>query len=422
MRFEFFIASRYLLAFGKQTFITFISIISIIGVALAVAALIIVLGVYNGFSSDIRDKILGANAHIIITGVFPEIRNYTGELAQDGTSPPLRELLKRVEEVPHVVAATPFVYGEGMISSQNGVKGLIIRGIDPQSAPKAIGILGNLVSGSMNNLLPENGGLPGVIIGKELASRLYLNVGSRVNLLSPSGQRGATGFQPRIRPYVVAGTFSTGMFEYDSSLAFISLPSSQNLLGLPKTDITGLEVSIDNVYEAQEVGQSIQEALGGSVLVRTWMNMNANLFAALELERVGMFILLSTVLLVASFSIITTLVMLVMEKTRDIAILMSMGATRASIRRIFMLQGTIIGLIGTGLGTVLGIGLGLVLQNTQLIELPPGAYTMNYLPVLLRASDIVAVAFCAVLVCFLATIYPARKAARLVPAEALRYE
>lgn len=214
------------------------------------------------------------------------------------------------------------------------------------------------------------GGPPGVLVGKELADRLGLRVGSRVNLLSPAGQKTAAGFQPRIRPYKVAGIFQTGMFEYDSSLGFVSLEAARDLLGMPADAVSGIEVTVNDVYKADEAAQALRTELGPLVSVRTWMDMNANLFAALKLEKIGMFIILAMVVLIGSFSIVTTLVMLVMEKTRDIAILMSMGATRGMIRRIFMLQGTIIGIVGTLLGYVLGIGLALLLQRYQFHQAP----------------------------------------------------
>ena len=247
-------------------------------------------------------------------------------------------------------------------------------------------------------------------------------MGSSVNLLSPSGQKTTAGFQPRIRPYRVAGIFQTGMFEYDSSLGFISLAAARDLLGLPSDQISGIEVTVKDVYKADTVAAALQKELGPLASVRTWMDMNANLFAALKLEKIGMFILLAMVVLIGSFSIVTTLVMLVMEKTHDIAILMSMGATKGMIRRIFMLQGTIIGVVGTLLGYVLGIGLALLLQRYQFIKLPPGVYTLDHLPILLNWVDIVVVGVSAMTLCFLATIYPARQASSLEPAEALRFE
>lgn len=433
MRFELFVALRYLFARRKQAFIYVISTMSVLGVALGVAALVVVLGVYNGFTSDIRDKILGANAHIIISGPLNALTarpNADMTVTTDAGQPSPQErlsgidvTLRRIDSTPGIVGSTPFLYAEGMISSPRGVKGVVLRGIDPETAPRVLSILDSLVSGNVAALAPSvQGGPPGVLVGKELADHLGLRVGSRVNLLSPAGQKTAAGFQPRIRPYKVAGIFQTGMFEYDSSLGFVSLEAARDLLGMPADAVSGIEVTVNDVYKADEAAQALRTELGPLVSVRTWMDMNANLFAALKLEKIGMFIILAMVVLIGSFSIVTTLVMLVMEKTRDIAILMSMGATRGMIRRIFMLQGTIIGIVGTLLGYVLGIGLALLLQRYQFIKLPPGVYTLDHLPILLDWADIAIIGIAAMALCFLATIYPARQAARLEPAEALRYE
>lgn len=430
MRFEAFIALRYLVGRRKQAFIYLISLMSVLGVSIGVAALVIVLGVYNGFTTDIREKILGANAHIILSGqalAAPD-RSDTrqGRDAGDGAARGengLAALLDRIEAVPGVAGATPFLYTEGMLSSPRGVKGVVLRGVDPATAPQVLSILGALISGSVADLAPQTpGALPGVIIGRELALRLGLAPGSRVNLLSPAGQKTAAGFQPRIRPFRVAGIFQTGMYEYDSSLGFVSLDAGRDLLGLPHGRISGVEVTVNNVYEADRIADALERELGHGIMARHWMEMNANLFAALKLEKIGMFIVLAMVVLVGSFSIVTTLVMLVMEKTRDIAILKSMGATRSMIRRVFMLQGVIIGAVGTLLGYALGIGIALLLQRYQFIKLPPGVYTLDHLPVLLNWADIALVGGAAMLLCFLATLYPARQAGGLVPAEALRYE
>ena len=415
MRFELFIALRYLHAKRKQAFITVISVMSVLGVALGVAALVIVLGVYNGFTTDIRDKILSANAHIIVGNVYHAVQ------ALEHPESPLDSVLDTVLSDPDIEGATPFLYAEGMISSPRGVKGLVMRGIDSATASTTISMLRNLTEGDLSGIVPESGP-PGVIVGKELASRLNLTIGSRVNLLSPAGQRSSAGFQPKIRPFRVVGIFHSGMFEYDTSLAYVSLQAARELMGLSDTTLTGIEVAVRDMDKADRVAERLQKVLGSGVQVRTWMDMNANLFAALKLERIGMFIVLAMVVLVGSFSIVTTLVMLVMEKTRDIAILMSMGATRGMIRRIFMLQGTIIGCVGTLIGYALGIGIGMLLQRYQFIKLPPGVYTLDHLPVLLQVSDIALVGASAMLLCFLATLYPARQAAALEPAEALRYE
>ncbi len=410
LSFEFFIALRYLFSRRKQTFIYVISIMSIVGVALGVGALVVVLGVYNGFSTDIRDKILGANAHAIIMSHIPG--------ALDDTQP----ILEKTLQVPGVSKATPFIYTEVMLSSPQGVKGLVLRGIDPHTAPDVLSMLRTMQQGSVKDLAVQKPGPPGIIIGQELANLLGLGLGSRVNLMSGSGNTSAAGFTPKIRPFIVAGIFKTSMYEYDMTLAFVTLPAARKVLGIPENRITGIELTVDDVYTADVTAESVGKALGSAVYVRHWMEMNANLFAALKLEKVGMFILLTMVVLIGSFSIVTTLVMLVMEKTRDIAILMSMGATKGMIRRIFMLQGTIIGVFGTLLGYILGIGVATLLKKYQFIKLPKGVYTMDHLPILLTWSDTLIVGLSAMLLCFLATIYPARQAARLQPAEALRYE
>jgi lipoprotein-releasing system permease protein len=425
MSFELFVALRYLFARRRQTFISVISVTSILGVALGVASLIVVLGVMNGFTTDLRDKILGANAHGIVMSA-----DRTGL-----TDAP--HLIDKIRQVEGVRGATPFIYSEVMLSTPHGVKGLVLRGIDPRTAPSVLGILSNMKKGDVADLAPRvtpegasstgaagtASGPPGVIIGEELAQRLGVVVGSRVNLLSPAGQKTSAGFAPRIRPFVVVGVFSTGMFEYDSSLGFVSLDAARDVLGLPDGAVSGVELAVDDVYKADTVAERVTRAVGGYPLyTRHWMEMNANLFAALKLEKTAMAVILVLIVLVGSFSIITTLVMLVMEKTRDIAILMSMGATKGMIRRIFMLQGTVIGAIGTGLGYVLGLGVAWLLQKYQFIELPHGVYSLDHLPVLLQWTDMVAIGASAMLLCFVATIYPARQAASLEPAEALRYE
>jgi lipoprotein-releasing system permease protein len=269
----------------------------------------------------------------------------------------------------------------------------------------------------------ERKGLPGIIIGKELAKRLGVGVGRRINLLSPSGKKTSQGFVPRVRNFRVVGIYKTGMWEYDSSLAFVTLDSARELLGWDNNAVTGLEVSVSEVNSADNVAKKITEKLGGyPFYARSWMDMNANLFAALKLEKTAMGVILTLIVLVGSFSIITTLVMLVMEKTRDIAVLMSMGATKKQIRRIFMLQGTIIGVVGTALGFALGLGVGELLKRYQFVQLPKGVYSLDKLPVIYDWTDLVAIGVSAMVLCFIATLYPAKQAAKLEPADALRYE
>ena len=409
MSFEFFVARRYLFSHRKQAFIYVISLMSIIGVALGVAALVVVLGVYNGLTTDMRDKILGANAHGIVLSYIPDAF---------GKNPGLRDEILRT---PGVTGATPFIYTEVMLSSGDGVKGLMLRGVDPRTAPGVLSMLKAIKKGSINGL--ETGdGTPGIIIGEELAKHIGLGMGSRVNLLSPSGEKTTAGFQPRIRPFEVAGIFKTGMYEYDSSLAFVTLDAARELLGLDPGFLSGIEITVDDVYRADEITKELTDNIGNPFYARSWMDMNANLFAALKLEKIGMFILLIMVVLIGSFSIVATLVMLVMEKTRDIAVMMSMGATRKMIRRIFMYQGTIIGFVGTMLGYALCLTVGYLLKRYQFIKLPENVYTLDHLPIIITVPDVLIIGGAAMLLCFLSTLYPARQASRLKPADALRYE
>ena len=414
MSYSLFIASRYLTSRSKRTFISIISFMSVLGVAIGVAALVIVMSVYNGVTEEMREKILGANPHVMVmatqAGAFgPEAAKGEGEV------------IERIRETPGVVSATPFLYAEVLLSTPQGATGLVVRGIDPVSAGESMPLLHHLESGCVEDLVRESGPA-GMIVGHDLARRFNLRVGSRVNLMSPAGQRTTAGFVPKLRSFRVVGVFKSGMSDFDSRLAYVSLGAAQELMGYPDGHVSGVEAFVKNPYDARDIAKDVAQRLGPPFYSRNWIDMNANLFAALQLERFGMFIVLLMVILVGSFSIITSLVMLVMEKTKDIAILMSMGATAAGVRRIFMFQGAIIGAVGTSIGYVLGIVLALLLKKYQFIELPPGVYMMDTLPVIIDPVDLLVIGAVSMLLCFVATIYPARQAARLVPAEALRYE
>ncbi|MFW6005150.1 MAG: lipoprotein-releasing ABC transporter permease subunit [Desulfonatronovibrionaceae bacterium] len=409
MKFEAFIALRYLLANRKQAFISVISLISILGVALGVASLIIVLGVMNGFSHNLRDKILGINAHIMVgsyAGGIPDYESLAGELGAR----------------PGISGTAPFIYSEVMLSSSDGVKGVVLRGIDPVKSKDVLGLEQELIAGELKSLT-RNAHLPGIIIGHELASGVGVSLGDRVNLLSPSGKKTSAGFTPSVRAFRVAGIFKTGMYEYDSSFGYTTIKAAQKMLGFEQDMVTGIEIKIKDIEAAREISQDVEQFLGGyPFYVRNWMEMNQNLFAALKLEKMAMGVILVMIVLVGSFSIVTALVMLVMEKTRDIAVLMSLGATRAAIRRIFTLLGMMIGGLGTALGFAAGLFLSWLLKKYQFIQLPPDVYYLDHLPVLHQTPDLIIIAAAALLLCFLATIYPSRKASNLNPAEALRYD
>lgn len=414
MSLEFTIARRYL--FGrKKSFISLLSIAAIIGVAIGVASLIIVMAVMNGFTTTLRSKILSASANGIITFSERRAQPFNGSV------------FDTIASLPEVKGVTPFIYSEVILSTANGVKGVVVRGIEPSLAETTIGVLEQLSEGDITDLeLDIEKDLKeqeyGIIIGRELANTLGLSLGSSVNLLSSSGRRTSTGFMPKVMPFVVRGIFSTGMYEYDTTLTFINIVALRSLLGITREGISGYEFSLYDIYTAPHVAKTLQETLGVLYRVRTWQDMNVNLFAALELEKTAMFIFLTLIVLVGAFSIVTTLVMLVMEKRKDIAILMALGATPSSIRRIFLTLGMLIGIIGTTIGFISGMSLALLLRKYQFITLPVGVYPFTTIPVLFSIQDIVWTLVCTLLVCFFATLYPSHLASKTLPTEALRYE
>lgn len=415
MKYELFIGLRYLRAKRKQTFISVISVISVGGVALGVAALIIVLAVMTGFESDLRDKILGTNSHVVILK-----HGKTGMTKY-------REITEKVKTVDHVLAATPFIYSQAMLSSPHNVSGVVLRGIDPTQEGTVTELEKNMEKGGLENLRPSvdsKTGIPqpdGVVLGAELSRMLGAFMGDMVTLVSPVGAITPMGMQPQMRKLKIVGIFNSGMYEYDSGLIYVSLEMAQRFLKMGDA-ATGIEVKVDDIYQAKEVAKKIGKILGFPYWTRGWMDMNKNLFSALKLEKLAMFIILILIVLVACFNIISTLVMMVMEKNRDIGILMSMGAKKREIMRIFMLEGLIIGTVGTLSGAVLGIGACLIADHFKLIKLAGDVYYMNYLPFKMVPGDIALICGLSILISFLATLYPSWQAARLDPAVALRYE
>jgi lipoprotein-releasing system permease protein len=414
MSYELFIGLRYLKAKRKQTFVSLITLISIAGVMVGVTALIVVLAVMNGFKEDLRDKILGVTSHVVVSRFDSNMSNYT-------------QVKKRVNQVEGVVASTPFIYTQVMINSRQGISGAVLRGIDPESASDVIDLPRNLRSGSLQDLAEGKGpgttrGIPGIIVGNELARSVGVSLGEPVTLISPFGRLTPLGQVPRSQTFRVAGVFDSGMYEYDSTIAYVNLSAAQRFLGIGDR-VTGIEVRVDDIYKADQVAIAISKALDGyPYWTRDWMRMNKNLFSALKLEKIVMFIILTLIIIVAAFNIIGTLIMVVLEKTRDIAILKSMGATRRSVMKIFMYEGVIIGLVGTVLGLLGGYGLCKLLATYKFIELPQDVYYISTLPVKMNSMDTVLIALAAIIISLAATLYPAWQASRLDPAEAIRYE
>ncbi|MCE5242707.1 MAG: lipoprotein-releasing ABC transporter permease subunit [Syntrophobacteraceae bacterium] len=414
MNFELYVSLRYLLAKRRQTFISLITIISIVGVAVGVTALIVVLAVMNGFQENIRSRILGITSHIVINSYNGSIPNYG-------------KLIEEIEKQSGVVAATPFTYMQVMISSGGGVSGALLRGVDPATVNRVIVLQDNMISGNFSDLKPQKptpdnlSPQPGIILGSELARNLNTRVGEFLTVISPSGRLTPMGQTPRSKLFQVAGVVKSGMYEYDNTLAFIGLSAAQQFAGVGDV-ATGIEVRVSDIYDAGKIAENLRARLGNPFYVRDWMQMNQNLFFALKLEKVMMFIILTLIVLVAAFNIVSSLIMLVMEKGRDIAILKAMGATTKSIRRIFVYEGLMIGVSGTLLGIAGGFGLCAILKRYKIIELPRDVYNFSELPVKLEALDVTVIALAAILITLIATIYPSRQAAKLAPAEALRYE
>ena len=409
MNFEAFVAFRYLRAKRKQTFISLITLLSVAGVALGVCTLVVVLSVMNGFESQVKDRLLGMNAHLMLLGITGEIRHPD-------------KVMDRIMVDPEVVAAAPFAMGQVMVVAGGAASGVLIRGVALPQGLKVTALKQMMKSGRVDDLAaPGAGGLPGVALGQALAEQLGVATGSVVRLVNPLGEDTPVGRVPVSEPFRVVGIFESGMYQYDAGLAYTSLAAAQQLLGLGKS-VSGVEVKVKDIYRADQVGARLSQGVGPSVYSRDWMSMNQNLFAALKLEKLAMFIILTFIVLVAAFGIVSSLIMLVMEKTRDIAILKAMGAPRAMIRRIFTLQGLIVGACGTLLGLAGGLVLCALLDRYKFIELPKNVYPFTTLPVQVDPWLVGLVGVSAVLICWLATLYPARVAGRLRPAEALRYE
>ncbi|UCG38684.1 MAG: lipoprotein-releasing ABC transporter permease subunit [bacterium] len=400
--FEWMVALRHLRSRKRHAFVSLITVISILGIMVGVAALITVISVMTGFSTYMQERILGTTSHILITGT---------EGLED-----VEAVLTAVRQEKEVVAAAPYVMGQSLLKVNGDVTGVVVRGIDPVQEGQVTDLSRNMVSGSMSELDDK-----GIVIGVEMSRQRGLILGDQVTLISPSEISSPFGMVPLMERFTVRGIFDTGMYEYDTGLVLVTIKAAQSFFDLG-SDVTGIAVKVGDVYRTGVIAQNLQKALGYSLWVRDWKEMNQNLFSALKLEKITMFVILVLIVVVAAFNIVGTLILVVMEKGREIAILKAMGATRRSIGRIFMLEGLIIGFSGTLLGLCLGLGLCYLLANYRFVELPASVYYVTTLPVRVQSMDVALICLAAVAVSFLATVYPSRKASLLNPVEILRYE
>jgi lipoprotein-releasing system permease protein len=446
MRFELFIATRYLRAKRRQAFIGVITGISILGVAAGVASLIIALAINNGFRQDLQDRLLETTSHVTLLRV------------QDDGIKDWRQLLERLSHQPHVIAAAPTIYEEVMISRGPRARGAVLKGIIPSSENKVSDLLKSVVAGSADALneteeqssaatsnanatsagegaratqtqLPDSlrgvqdrvASMPPIILGRDMAESLGAEVGSVVLVTSPQGELTPFGMVPKYSRFRVAGIFNSGFYDYDSSWSLARLSDSQQLFGIGD-QIAAIEFKVDDIYKAGDIANQLQQAAGKGFMTTNWMEQNKALFRALRMERLVTFITIGLIVFVAALNILISLIMMVMEKTRDIAVLMSMGARKSQVRRVFIAQGVLIGVIGTLIGLTLGYGLSWAGGHYHLLSLAPEVYSIDYVPFAPRMIDGLLVAIVAIGISLVATIYPSWSAARVLPAESLRYE
>ncbi|MCU0598453.1 MAG: lipoprotein-releasing ABC transporter permease subunit [Desulfobacterales bacterium] len=410
MAFEYFIGGRYLRSRQKHAFISFITFLSMAGVTVGVMALIIVISVMSGAESYFKSQILGVESHILLRRHGGAISDYLA----------VEEKVRKIEEVKSV---EHFVYSQVIVRSANGISGAVLRGIDPMSSKEVI--KGYSQAQLRKKLKAQPAGsadesVPGILLGKELAASLGVSEGSVIYIISPKGMVSPVGHIPSMKRFEVGGVFESGFYEYDASLAYIHLKDAQNLLKIGDA-VTAIGIRMDDIYRAGALAAQITETLGFPFWTMDWMQMNRSFFSALKLEKKAMFVILTLIILVAAFNIASTLIMMVMGKTRDIAILKAMGATDRSIWKIFVFKGLVIGLIGTMLGLVLGVIGCFILKHYKFIELPGDVYYFTTLPVQLNYLDVLMIVASAIVICFLSTLYPAYKASRFNPVEALRY-
>lgn len=405
MSFELFLARRYLTARRKQAFISVITSVSILGVTIGVMALVIALSLITGFQEDVQDKILGATSHLMISDL-------SGEGLKD-----YQELAAEIKKIPEVESVTPVIYNTVLIVGPARNAGALLKGLNFKEEAEVSSWLQNLPAGK----LPEFSNQYEIVLGKSLAASLGVSVGDLVNVLIPAGRLTPVGLLPRTRNFIVSGIFDSGLYEFDSSTALISLELAQKIFNLPAR-VSYLQVRIDNIFQADKVAEKIYLISNPGIYVTTWMELNRSLFSALKLEKTLLFLTITLIVVVAALNIIASLVLMVMEKTRDIGVLMAMGATARNIKRIFFLQGAIIGVVGTSLGLSLGLVWCWLANTFKLIRLPVDIYQISYVPFHARPLDLVLIVLVTLSITFISTLFPSRRAAKIDPVQALKYE
>ena len=410
MSFVTFVSGRYLRTRQKQTFISLITVLSIAGVTVGVMALIVVIAVMAGFETDLKSRIMGIRPHLVIT-------------KKQGTFTDYNQILKRVKPIGEIETASAYITTQIVLRTTTRAAGAILKGIEAVQGKSGINDVdtSRLVTPFVEKEASgENHQLPGIILGKELAANLGMIRGDTVYLISPRGMLSPAGHIPSMIKFQVVDLFESGMYEFDGTLSFVDLMQAQKMLRMPAS-VSGIEIRLVDMDQVESISNMIERAIGSDYAIENWKQMNRNLFSALRLEKTVMFVILALIVLVAAFNIAGSLVMMVMEKRKDIAILKTMGATARSIGRIFVIKGLMIGLVGTVLGTSAGLVLCTLLERYSFIHLPADVYYISTLPVNLKASDVVLIAVSALFICFAATLYPARQAAGIDPVEAIRH-
>ncbi len=406
MSFELFVARRYLTTRRKQAFVSVITLISVVGVAIGVAALVIAIALITGFQGDVQAKILGATSHVMVSDLGGRgLEGYEGMAA-------------KIRAIPGVESASPVVYNTVLITGVGESSGALVKGIDFERERPGSDWLQKLEAGE----IPRAGGArDGLLLGRELALRIGAQVGDFVSIITASSTLSPMGLLPKRKVFEVSGIFNTGLYEFDSSTALVAIGVAQKLFGL-EGRASYIQVKLRNIFDAPVIGEKIKEVLQPAVYITTWMELNKSLFSALKLEKNILFLTITLIVVVAALNIIASLILMVMEKTRDIGILMAIGATPQMINRIFFYQGALIGVIGTALGSLLGLGWCALANAFELIKIPVDIYQISYVPFRMRPLDLALIVGVALLICFVSTLFPARRAAKIDPVVALKYE